>query len=78
MRLPLILDLAADTFGDRVVLDGDGGQLTAEGLRAEARALAAWLMPREAVRVGFLGATSPALPVALFGAALAGRPFAPL
>lgn len=78
MRLPLILDLAADTFGDRVVLDGDGGQLTAEGLRAEARALAAWLMPRKAVRVGFLGATSPALPVALFGAALAGRPFAPL
>lgn len=78
MRLSLILDLAADAFGDRVVLDGDGGHLTAEGLRVAARALAGWLVQGSAARLGFLGQNGPALPVALFGAALAGRPFAPL
>lgn len=76
MRLPLILDLAADAFGDRVVLDGDHGRLTAEGLRDAARALAAHV--QGAAHLGFLGVNGPALPVALFGAALAGRPFAPL
>lgn len=76
MRLPLILDLAADAFGDRVVLDGDGGALTADGLRDAARALAGHV--QGAAHLGFLGVNGPALPVALFGAALAGRPFAPL
>ena len=76
MRLPLILDLAADAFGDRVVLIGDNGTLTAEGLRQAARALAGHV--QGAAHLGFLGENGPGLPVALFGAALAGRPFAPL
>ena len=78
MRLPLILDLAADAFGDRVVLVGDNGTLTAEGLRQAARALAGHVLGSGAVHLGFLGENGPGLPVALFGAALAGRPFAPL
>ena len=78
MRIPLLLDLAADTHGDRMAVDGDGGALGFDGLRAAARGFAAHLIPRPAQAVGYLGVNGPALPVALFGAAMAGRPFAPL
>lgn len=78
MRLPLILDLAADSFGDRLAIDGDGGRLTFAGLRGAAGGLAAVLATGPGSTLGYLGLNGPALPVALFGAAMAGRPFAPL
>lgn len=78
MRIPLILDLAADTHADRVAVTGEGGELTYTALRTAARGLAALLAQGGARTVGYLGVNAPALPVALFGAAIAGRPFAPL
>lgn len=78
MRISLLLDLAADTHGDRIAVDGDGGALGFEGLRTAARGFAAHLIARPAQAVGYLGVNGPALPVALFGAAMAGRAFAPL
>jgi len=78
MRLPLILDLAADSFGERLAIDGDTGRLSFAGLRAAAGGLAAALAGGPAGTLGYLGVNGPALPVALFGAAMAGRPFAPL
>lgn len=78
MRLPLILDLAADTFGDRVAIDGDGGQLTYRELQDAARGFAAALQGTPATAIGYLGVNGPGVPVALFGAAMAGLPFAPL
>ncbi len=78
MRIPLILDLAADTHGDRVAVEGEGGRLSYTELRAAARGFAAVLAQGPARTVGYLGVNAAALPVALFGAAIAGRPFAPL
>ncbi|WP_187972539.1 class I adenylate-forming enzyme family protein [Aquibium microcysteis] len=78
MRLPLILDLAADTFGDRIAIDGDGGRLTVGDLRSASRGLAEMLARRPISAVGYLGVNGPSLPVALFGAAIAGIPFTPL
>lgn len=78
MRISLVLDLAADTLGDRIAIDGDGGQLSYAGLRAAAQGFARSLLGGPARTVGYLGVNAPELPVALFGAALAGMPFAPL
>lgn len=78
MRIPLILDLAADTHGDRMAVEGEGGRLSYTELRTAARGFAALLVQGKARTVGYLGVNAAALPVALFGAAIAGRPFAPL
>ena len=78
MRIPLLLDLAADTLGDRIAIDGDAGSLSYDGLRAAARGFAVRLSDCPVATVGYLGVNAPALPVALFGAAMAGLPFAPL
>lgn len=78
MRTSLLLDLVADAAPGRVAVDGPNGTLTYGALRAAARALAARLEGSVATIVGFLGMNSPALPVALFGSAYAGRALCPL
>lgn len=78
MRVSLLLDLVAETLPDRVAIDGPGGSLTYGDLHARARGFAAAIEGTPARNIGYLGVNSPALPVTLFGAALADRPFAPL
>lgn len=78
MRISLLLDLAAETFPDRLAIDGDGGRLTLAELRSHARALAKSIGERQVDKVGYLGRNAPTLPVAMFGAAIAGLSFTPL
>ncbi|WP_157218479.1 class I adenylate-forming enzyme family protein [Flavisphingomonas formosensis] len=78
MRIPLLLELAAEAVPDRIAIDGSEGALSYAALQARAQAFAASLAGSPAAHIGYLGVNAPALPVALFGAALAGLPFCPL
>jgi acyl-CoA synthetase (AMP-forming)/AMP-acid ligase II len=78
MNVSMLLDMAAEGFGDRVVLGGRDTGCTAEQLCAWAAggAETIWLTGADAVL--YLGANGPAFPVALLAAARAGVPFVPL
>ena len=78
MNIALLLDLAADTFGDRVALTDDSGDRTFAGLRSLARAVGPRLAAAGAGTLAFADAGSAAVPTALFGAAWAGVTYAPL
>ena len=78
MRTSLLLDLVADTVGERVALDGPGGTMTYNALREAAQAFAAHAVGLPGENVGYLGVNAPALPIALFGTGYAGRTFCPL
>src|SRR4051812_22426281 len=75
MHLSLILDMAADTLGDRRAVTAPDGTITYTELRERADALAGSLVGERAVQ---LGLNSLAVPVTLFAAARAGAAFTPL
>jgi fatty-acyl-CoA synthase len=78
MNIALLLEMAADGAGDRVALGShSGGTSYAELLRL-ARNTAGWLASQQGERAALLDGNSPAVPLLLFGAALAGRQFAPV
>jgi acyl-CoA synthetase (AMP-forming)/AMP-acid ligase II len=78
VRLTLLLDMAADGFGDRVLAGRRPGGLTAAELARRSHAGAALVRERAASAVVYLGVSGPAFPVALFAAARAGVPLVPL
>jgi len=74
----MLLDMAVSGFGDRTAFGSVGNGLTyADLLERSSRAGHAFSQAGTE-RVSFLDVSSPALPVALFGAAYAGQPFVPL
>src|SRR4051812_40424992 len=78
MNLSLLLDMACDGFGDRVVVGrGDGG-LTPTRLRELAAGGAQVIADAGADAVVYLAVNGPAFPVALFAAARAGVPLVPV
>src|SRR5205085_9656597 len=74
----LLLDMAADGFGDRVVVGRRDGGLTASRLRDMAVAGAHAIRTAGADAVVYLAVNGPAFPVALFAAARAGVPLVPV
>ena len=74
----MLLDLVADTFGDRVALTEGGQSLTYDQLRGLARAAAGELTVAGAATLAYADVSSSAVPTALFGAAWAGASYAPL
>jgi acyl-CoA synthetase (AMP-forming)/AMP-acid ligase II len=74
----MLLEMLAEGDPDRVVVGPADGGLTAAGLLEQARRAAVYLSKSGAETVGYFGLNSDVLPVALFGAALAGVPFAPI
>lgn len=78
MNISLVLQMAADTFPERIALTHRGLHYSYGRLQASAQAAAAMIADSGAGFVSFLGESSPAMVIALFGAALAGKPFAPL
>jgi fatty-acyl-CoA synthase len=78
MNLALLLEMAADGAGDRVVVGSRADGLTAQRLLEQSRRLAGVFGATGVAHVGFLDLNSDAVPLAMFGAALAGLPFAPL
>jgi acyl-CoA synthetase (AMP-forming)/AMP-acid ligase II len=78
MHLMMLLDMAAEGFGDRAVIGTNTSGITARELRSRALTGAGLLKERDASALVYLGTNGPAYPVALFAAAAAGVPLVPL
>jgi acyl-CoA synthetase (AMP-forming)/AMP-acid ligase II len=78
VNLSLLLDMAADGFGDRIVLGLRDRGTTAERLRQRSFAGSRILRDRAADGLIYLGVNSPLFPASLFAAAQAGVPLIPL
>ena len=78
MRLTLLLDMAADGFGDRALAGRRSGGITAAELARRSHSGAALVRGRAADALVYLDVNGPAFPVALFAAARAGVPLVPL
>ena len=74
----MLIEMVADGAGDRVVLGTRDGGLTGAGLFAAARRAAGRFIDSGASHVVLLDLNSEAVPITLFGAALAGLPFVPV
>ena len=78
MNLMMLLEMAAEGMGDRVgVVSGDTRLTYGEIFEASGRA-AARLRSSDAEHLAILDISSPVLPIAVFAAAWAGKPFVPL
>lgn len=78
MNITTLLDIVAGVDPDRVAIGDAHGGLTLAELRDLAGRGAALLGDQPGRPLLFAGTASPAFPVALFAAAIAGRPFAPI
>ena len=78
MNLMMLLEMASQGFGDRVAFKNEGDELTYEELFRAAGCAARQLRESGADHLAVLDVTSLALPVGVFAAAWAGRPFVPL
>ena len=78
MNVGMLLEMVADAAGDRLVVGSRRDGLTAEELHAAARRAATLFRSRDVENVGMIDLNSEAVPIALFGASLAGLPFAPI
>jgi acyl-CoA synthetase (AMP-forming)/AMP-acid ligase II len=78
VNIAMLLEMVAEGDPDRVCVGSSSGGLTSSALLAAARRAAVLFEKEGAEAVGYFGLNSDVLPVALFGAALAGAAFAPL
>src|ERR671916_817994 len=78
MHLSMLLDMAAEGFGDRVAFGSRPGGLTFAALGDQARRAGAWASARGVERVGLVDVNSEAVPILLYGSGLAGMPFVPV
>ncbi|AZG45480.1 class I adenylate-forming enzyme family protein [Gordonia insulae] len=78
MPIALILEMAADTYGERVALTADGRTLTYGGVRRAAAGGARLIIESGAQSLVFVGLNGPVVPCLLFSAGLAGVPLTPL
>jgi acyl-CoA synthetase (AMP-forming)/AMP-acid ligase II len=78
MNISLLLDMAADGFGDRVIVGRREAGLTATQLLERSYRGAAAIREAEADAVLYFAVNGPAFPVALFAAARAGVPLVPV
>ena len=77
MNIAMLLEMAADGFGDRIAMGGHDRSVTYAELRWQATGIAAALAA-EPQTVALDGELSALVPAALFGSAWAGVPYAPL
>ena len=78
MNIAMLLEMAAEGDPERIVLGSHNGGITAAELLERSRRAAIYFEKSGAELVGYFGLNSDVLPVALFGAALAGLPFSPI
>ncbi len=78
MHLAMLLQMAADGMSDRVAIGPRQGGLTTQDLAAGAGRVGAFLSSQPGERVGIVDLNSEAVPLLLFGAALAGKAFVPI
>jgi len=78
VNIAMLLEIAADGFGDRVAIGPRDGGLTYADLRQRAVAIGAHLARADADDVALVSETSPLVPAVVFGAAWAGVSYAPI
>jgi acyl-CoA synthetase (AMP-forming)/AMP-acid ligase II len=78
MHTSMLLDMAADGFGERAAVTTGSVTCSYATLADLSRRAAGWLAERGAERVALVDVNSAAVPVLLFGAGVAGIPFAPV
>lgn len=78
MNITMLLDMAAEAFGDQPAVECGDQSLSYAELRAAAQAAAAKFRDSGAEYIALLDTNSPALHVALFGAGYAGIPYVPI
>ena len=78
MNIAMLLEMAAQAGADRCALTSEARRYSAAELFAAAGGAAARIRASGCQFVSVLDASGPATPVALFGAAMAGVPYAPL
>lgn len=78
MNIITLLDMARSCFPDRAALTSQGQHYTYEDLFTLSSQAATKIQDSESDTISLLDIASPALPIALFGSAWAGKPFAPL
>jgi acyl-CoA synthetase (AMP-forming)/AMP-acid ligase II len=78
VNIAMLLEMVAEGDPDRICVGSSSGGLSASALLAAARRAAVLFEKEGAEAVGYFGLNADVLPVALFGAAIAGAAFAPL
>ncbi|NQX88496.1 MAG: acyl--CoA ligase [Halioglobus sp.] len=78
MNVMMVLEMAAQGFGDRVACVSGEDSLTYQELYDAAGQVAAYLRASDCDYLAMLDISSLALPIGLFGAAWAGKPFVPI
>ncbi|GAB2843643.1 hypothetical protein GCM10022221_48610 [Actinocorallia aurea] len=78
MNIVMLLDMVAGVDPDRVAVGDLKSGLTLGELREAAGRAATWMSDQPGRPFLYAGTATEVFPVALFGAAVAGRPFAPL
>ncbi len=78
MHVGMILEMATEGLGERVALGPREGGLTFADLGHKARRAGTLLAKAPGDNVVLVDENSPAVPLGLFGAAIAGKPFVPV
>lgn len=78
MNVAMLLEMAAEAFGDRVAVTADQTNYTYRELWDAVQAAARRFTASGCACVALLDTNSVAVPIAIFGAALAGVPYVPL
>jgi fatty-acyl-CoA synthase len=78
VHVGMILEMAADSLADRVAVGDRGTGLTFGELGHRARRAGTFLTAAAGANVVLVDENSLALPIALYGAAIAGKPFVPV
>jgi acyl-CoA synthetase (AMP-forming)/AMP-acid ligase II len=78
MNIVMLLEMAADSMGDRVAVGARNAGLTYEALLDRARRAAATIAASHAERLGLVDLNSDTVPLLLYASAVAGVPFAPV
>jgi len=78
MHVGMVIEMASESLAERVAIGPVEGGVTFGELGARARRAGTWLASSPGDRVVLVDENSPAVPLGLFGAAIAGKPFVPL
>src|SRR5258705_9056042 len=78
MNISMLLEMAADGLGDRPAVGPLNGGTSYTGLLARARKAARYFQTHDVHHVALIGLNTPVVPLVLYGAALADKPFVPL
>ncbi len=78
MHVGMVLEMASESFDERVAVSSPGGTLTFGELGRRARRAGTFLRDAAGGRVVLIDENSPAVPIGMFGAAVAAKPFVPV